>query len=276
MNVPVNIDIENFIVQIIPTIFKDALSIDLAYSDTIADIGSEEGFMEAIAEFKGDVSGPMRLLVTNGFARAMTAARFDSQRQDIDAEQEMQNVISEMTNVAADHLSNMIAEAGLFCEHSTPSFSDNAEPPMSNNASSDLLRFAFTSGKDLAIIELGFAWPEEQPRTEDAAEDKPDQINLTPRNEDDMEAPEDFDLDLVLDIPIELTVELGRTRIPIRELLKLGPGSAVSLSSLEDEPVDILANDTLIARGQVVLQDKKYGIRVTEITSRINRIKSLN
>jgi len=90
-----------------------------------------------------------------------------------------------------------------------------------------------------------------------------------------MQAVEDFDLNLLLDIPLEITVELGRTRIQIQELLNLGPGSTVSLSKLEGEPVDILANDKLIARGEVVLQNKKYGIRITEITSRMSRIKSL-
>jgi flagellar motor switch protein FliN len=86
--------------------------------------------------------------------------------------------------------------------------------------------------------------------------------------------PEDFDLDLLLDIPLEIKVELGRTKIQIQELLNLSPGSAVKLTRLEGEPVDILANDTLIARGEVVVQNEKYGIRVTEITSRIDRIKS--
>lgn len=106
---------------------------------------------------------------------------------------------------------------------------------------------------------------EEESKTS-PAEEKPPQ---------EMQAIEDFDLNLLLDIPLEITVELGRTRIQIQELLSLGPGSAVSLSKLEGEPVDILANDKLIARGEVVLQNKKYGIRITEITSRMNRIKSL-
>jgi flagellar motor switch protein FliN/FliY len=92
----------------------------------------------------------------------------------------------------------------------------------------------------------------------------------------EMRAVEDFDLNLLLDIPLEITVELGRTKIQIQELLNLGPGSTVTLSKLEGEPVDILANDKLIARGEVVLQNKKYGIRITEITSRMDRIKSLN
>jgi len=87
-------------------------------------------------------------------------------------------------------------------------------------------------------------------------------------------APEDFDLELLFDIPLEIKVELGRARIQIQELLKLAPGSAVKLVKLEGEPVDILANDTLIARGEVVVQREKYGIRVTEITSRLDRIRS--
>ena len=97
-----------------------------------------------------------------------------------------------------------------------------------------------------------------------------------PNGADEIQAVEDFDLNLLLDIPLEITVELGRNRVRIQELLELAPGSTVSLTKLEGEPVDILANDKLIARGEVVLQNKKYGIRITEITSRMNRIKSLH
>ncbi len=84
---------------------------------------------------------------------------------------------------------------------------------------------------------------------------------------------EDVDLDLLLDIPLEIKVELGRARIEIQELLNLVPGSAVKLTKLEGEPVDIFANETLIAKGEVVVQREKYGIRVTEITSRLDRIR---
>jgi len=82
-------------------------------------------------------------------------------------------------------------------------------------------------------------------------------------------------LDIILDIPLEVTVELGRTKMPIRDLLQLGPGSAVPLSRLEGEPVDILANNKLIARGVVLVKDDKYGIRITEITGRLERLRSL-
>ena len=97
-----------------------------------------------------------------------------------------------------------------------------------------------------------------------------------PDETEEIQAIEDFDLNLLLDIPLEITVELGRSRVQIQQLLELEPGSTVTLSKLEGEPVDILANDKLIARGEVVLQNKKYGIRITEITSRMNRIKSLH
>ena len=97
-----------------------------------------------------------------------------------------------------------------------------------------------------------------------------------PNGANEIQAVEDFDLNLLLDIPLEITVELGRNRVRIQELLELAPGSTVSLTKLEGEPVDILANDKLIARGEVVLQNKKYGIRIIEITSRMNRIKSLH
>jgi flagellar motor switch protein FliN/FliY len=134
------------------------------------------------------------------------------------------------------------------------------------------------------------AHPEMVPETEPQNDANPeivagdgsaDQPDLTMEEQDaatpaEMRAVEDFDLNLLLDIPLEITVELGRARIQIQELLNLGPGSTVTLSKLEGEPVDILANDKLIARGEVVLQQKKYGIRITEITSRMDRIKSLN
>lgn len=82
-------------------------------------------------------------------------------------------------------------------------------------------------------------------------------------------------LDIILDIPLDVTVELGRTKMPIRDLLQLGPGSAVPLSRLEGEPVDILANNKLIARGVVLVKDEKYGIRITEITGRLERLRGL-
>jgi flagellar motor switch protein FliN/FliY len=128
------------------------------------------------------------------------------------------------------------------------------------------------TGDNLEASAPAEAADEQNPQVQENSE-----ISSAEENTDiEMQATEDFDLNLLLDIPLEITVELGRTKIQIQELLSLGPGATVSLSKLEGEPVDILANDKLIARGEVVLQNKKYGIRITEITSRMKRIKSLS
>lgn len=82
-------------------------------------------------------------------------------------------------------------------------------------------------------------------------------------------------MELILDIPLEITVELGRTRMLIGELLKLGQGSVVELSKLAGETLEILANQRLIARGEVVVINEKYGIRITEIISPTERIEGL-
>ncbi len=82
-------------------------------------------------------------------------------------------------------------------------------------------------------------------------------------------------LDVILGIPLDITVELGRVKMTIHELLQLGPGSAVALSRLEGEPVDILANNKLIARGVVLVKDEKYGIRITETTGGLDRLRGL-
>jgi flagellar motor switch protein FliN/FliY len=82
-------------------------------------------------------------------------------------------------------------------------------------------------------------------------------------------------IDFLLDIPLEITVELGRTKMLINELLKLGQGAVIELSKFAGETMDVLANQRLIAKGEVVVINDKYGIRLTEIISPIERIVRL-
>jgi flagellar motor switch protein FliN/FliY len=82
-------------------------------------------------------------------------------------------------------------------------------------------------------------------------------------------------MDFVLDIPLEVTVELGRTKMLINDLLKLGQGSVIELAKLAGESLDILANQKAIARGEVVVVNEKYGIRLTEVISPMERIERL-
>lgn len=82
-------------------------------------------------------------------------------------------------------------------------------------------------------------------------------------------------MDFILDIPLEITVELGRTQMLINDLLKLGQGSVLELTKSAGETMEILANKKLIARGEVVVLNEKYGIRLTEIISPIERIERM-
>ena len=92
---------------------------------------------------------------------------------------------------------------------------------------------------------------------------------------DDSVPGSDVNLDVVLDIPVNLSMEIGRTRISIRNLLQLNQGSVVELERLAGEPMDVLVNGTLIARGEVVVVNEKFGIRLTDIISPADRVKKL-
>lgn len=84
------------------------------------------------------------------------------------------------------------------------------------------------------------------------------------------------DLDMILDIPVHLTVELGRTKMPIKHLLQLAQGSVVELAGMAGEPLDVLINGFLIAQGEVVVVNDKLGIRLTDIITPSERIHRLN
>ncbi|ATE59419.1 flagellar motor switch protein FliN [Thauera sinica] len=83
------------------------------------------------------------------------------------------------------------------------------------------------------------------------------------------------DFDMILDIPVQITVELGRTKLSIRNLLQLAHGSVVELDGLAGEPMDVLVNGTLIAQGEVVVVNDKFGIRLTDIISPAERMRKI-
>ena len=82
-------------------------------------------------------------------------------------------------------------------------------------------------------------------------------------------------LDLILDIPLSVTVELGRSKMLINDLLQLGQGSVVELTKLVGDPLEVLVNDKLVARGEVVVVNEKFGVRLTDIVTPMERVKSL-
>jgi len=86
---------------------------------------------------------------------------------------------------------------------------------------------------------------------------------------------QEANLDLILDIPLSVTVELGRSKMLINDLLQLGQGSVVELTKLVGDPLEVLVNDKLVARGEVVVVNEKFGVRLTDIVTPMERVKSL-
>ena len=82
-------------------------------------------------------------------------------------------------------------------------------------------------------------------------------------------------LDFILDIPLKVTVELGRTKLLVNELLQLGQGSVIELNKLAEEPLEVLVNQKLIAKGEAVVVNEKFGVRITDIMTPMERIEQL-
>jgi len=107
-------------------------------------------------------------------------------------------------------------------------------------------------------------------------EEETNQTNGTDTPEGGAPAAEDTrDLDFILDIPLDLSVELGRTKMLVNDLLQLGQGSIVELNKIAGEPLEIFINRKLVARGEVVVVNEKFGVRLTDIVSPMERVKSL-
>lgn len=143
------------------------------------------------------------------------------------------------------------------------------------------------SGDDQAVADEWAAAMEEENQSGDdpaddwgaamAEEEAVQQAQLDPVVDESQPAGDDVtpELDVILDIPVSISMEVGRTEIPIRNLLQLNQGSVVELDRLAGEPLDVLVNGTLIAHGEVVMVNDKFGIRLTDVVSQSERIQRL-
>ncbi|MEA1949356.1 MAG: flagellar motor switch protein FliN [Thermodesulfobacteriota bacterium] len=110
----------------------------------------------------------------------------------------------------------------------------------------------------------------------DEVNDKIEENNTADVSQDNgSEQSEKYDMDLILDLPLDVSVELGKVKIPVNELLQLGRGSILELTKPVGEALDIYINKKLIAKGEVVILDDKFGIRVADIINPVDRVKSL-
>ena len=306
-----NFDIKSHIIESIVEVFDTMVSMKIEHSDSEPQDTGDADRVVAAVNFAGNVAGILNIQVTTDLARLMTANKLDLEPEALEGDGEIKDLLSEISNIVGGNLKSALNDAGLACELSTPSMTYGDDLTINSSNMERFERFIFMHQQDWIFVEIGLKTQpdagdgEENPQEREAGElesvsetetqsekdavlseanasespepqvpppAQPDNQSTTAKQ--DSKTSEDVDLDFLLDIPLEIKVELGRTKIQIQELLNLGPGSAVKLVKLEGEPVDILANDTLIARGEVVVQKEKYGIRVTEIISRLDRIRS--
>lgn len=115
----------------------------------------------------------------------------------------------------------------------------------------------------------------EEQGDDDKKADEFQQVQAKPLDNSSTAESGDVKLDVILDIPVTIAMEIGRTKLSIRNLLQLNQGSVVELDRLAGEPMDVLVNGTLVAHGEVVVVNEKFGIRLTDVISPADRIKNL-
>jgi len=133
------------------------------------------------------------------------------------------------------------------------------------------------SGDDEALADEWAAAMEEAGEGEDEGDEEVQPAPLDELEDDSTPKPsgDGPELDVILDIPVTISMEVGNTKIPIRNLLQLNQGSVIELDRLAGEPLDVLVNGTLIAHGEVVMVNDKFGIRLTDVISQSERIQRL-
>jgi len=278
------VDIKNAIVNSVIDVFYTMLDMEVEAIQEVPDNFVEEMRTVGSVTFAGEVDGMFNIQVNDNFGKLMTASMLGMEVDEIESDEEVYDVIREVSNIIGGNLKSNFVDAGLSCVLSTPAITNGRDFKVSPTNVIKPARFLFSHEGHIIIVEAGVK------RDESANEKEEDQAETEARSTDDTAAGrrqsvaasgEGKELDqfknigLVLNIPLQVTVELGRSKKRINDVLRLGPGSVVELDQMEGEPVDILINQTLIAKGHVVVEKEKYGIRISEVVSRRERLKSI-
>jgi len=267
-----SVDVTAAIVNSVIDVFHTMLSMEVARLTEVPESALEGPRTVGTVSFAGDVDGMCNIHVSDDFATIMSAAMLGVEPDEVGGEEEVHDVIREISNMIGGNLKSKFGDAGLACALSTPSITNGTGFTIEPFTYPIPERFFFQCQGHTFIAEAGV-------RKEDASAvttAMPSEAEATSQPGDGGIGLEAFEnLGFILDIPLEITVELGRTKKKINELLKLGQGSVVELEELVGEPVDVLANQTLVARGEVVVEDERYGIRITQIVGPKQRLQSL-
>lgn len=273
------VDIKTAIVNSVIDVFYTMLDMEVEAIQEVPDNFVEEMRTVGSVTFAGEVDGMFNIQVNDDFGREMTAAMLGMEVDEIESEEEVYDVIREVSNIIGGNLKSNFVDAGLSCVLSTPSITNGRDFKVSPTNVIKPARFLFSHKGKVIIVEAGVRLDESAAETTDADEAgaflQPRSVQPVTANGQVSEIDQFKNLGLVMDIPLQVTVELGRSKKRINDVLRLRPGSVVELQQMEGEPVDILINQTLIAKGHVVVEKEKYGIRISEIVSRKERLKSI-
>jgi flagellar motor switch protein FliN/FliY len=265
------VDVPTSVINAVIDVFYTMLSMEIETIPEVPEHFREEKRTVGSVTFAGDVHGVFIIQVNDSYARTMTAAMLGMEEDEIESEEEVFDVIREMSNIIGGNLKSGFVDVGLSCVLSTPSITNGRDFRVEALNIIKTQRFLFNCQGNTIIVDAGIKKDELQAAAEAADGTEPQEDGVEEKAADD----ELRNLNLILGIPLELTVELGRSHRRMNDLLKLGKGSLIELQQLEGEPVDLLVNETLIAKGEVMVEKEKYGIRIIEVVSRGKRLASL-
>ncbi len=266
-----SVDIPTTVINSVIDVFYTMLSMETENIPEVPPGFREEMRTVGTVSFAGDVQGLFNIQVNDDFARAMTAAMLGIREDEIESQEEIYDVMRELSNIIGGNLKSAFVDVGLSCVLSTPAITNGRDFRVETLNIIKTQRFLFSCGGNTIIVDAGI-------KKDDFDSASVGETAKADRGHKASEAAEDDELrnlKLIMEIPLELTVELGRTQKRIHDLLKLGSESVVELLQLEGEPVDLLVNETLVAKGEIVVDKEKYGIRIIEIVSRKERVRSL-
>ena len=269
-----SVDVGTTVINSVIDVFYTMLSMEIeSIQEVPADFREEKRTVGTVS-FAGDVHGLFNIQVNDTFARKMAAAMLGIEEDEIGDEEEVFDVIRELSNIIGGNLKSSFVDVGLSCVLSTPAVTNGLDFRVEALNIIKIQRFLFHVQGHTIIVDAGIKKDadEQQTQDDDGPEEPAREINRQQSEGDDEGL---RNLDLIMEIPLEVTVELGRTKKRVQELLKMGHGSVVGLVQLEGEPVNLLVNDTLIAKGEVMVEKEKYGIRIVEVVSRSERVRSL-
>ncbi len=287
-------------------VFDMMLSMELEQSEKNLKTELNEDRLVGAVSFIGSLMGNFSIHVNREFSREMTAAMLGIETEAVNGGEDVRDVISELCNMIGGNLKSKFCDSEMVCDLSTPMLTTGKNFKIE---AKDMVRyetFSFHYGEIPVVVEvvLKVAEPEKLGEIvegladsegvsqedidallidEKTLQSKQEDLNVPAESDETNEKivghPDALDdeskIDFILDIPLDIVVELGRNKKKISELNKIGPGSIVEFANLAGEPLDILVNGTLIAKGEVMVQGEKYGVRIVDILSRMERIRSM-